>query len=157
MSPRRLTRRVAVARLGAGCAVLALPPLCARAGETETMSAIRDIFGDVTPKTGRITLELPPLAESGNSVPLRVSIDSPMTEADHVRRVCIFANRNPRPLIATVIFAPQAGKAAFSTTLRLSGTQDVIAMAELSDGTIWTEQAPVMVTVGACDTLQSRY
>jgi sulfur-oxidizing protein SoxY len=121
------------------------------------MSAIRDIFGDVTPKTGRITLELPPLAESGNSVPLRVSIDSPMTKADHVRRVCIFANRNPRPLIATVIFAPQAGKAAFSTTLRLSGTQDVIAMAELSDGTIWTEQAPVMVTVGACDTLQSRY
>ena len=99
------------------------------------MSVIRDTFGDVTPKTGRITLELPPLAESGNSVPLKVSIDSPMTEADHVRRVCIFANRNPRPLIATVIFTPQAGKAAFSTTMRLSDTQDVIAIAEFSDRT----------------------
>jgi sulfur-oxidizing protein SoxY len=148
---------VALATLGAGCALIALYPLRARAGETETMSAIRDIFCDATPKPGRITLELPPLAESGNSVPLKVSIDSPMTEADHVRRVCIFANRNPRPLIATVIFTPQAGKAEFSTTMRLSETQDVIAMAELSDGTIWTEQARVMVAVGACDTLQSRY
>jgi sulfur-oxidizing protein SoxY len=157
MSSRQLSRRVAMTRLGAGCAVIALSPRRARAGEAETLSAIRDIFGDAKPKTGRITLELPPLAESGNSVPLKVSVESPMTEADHVRRVCIFANRNPRPLIATVIFSPQAGKAAFSTTLRLSETQDVIAMAELSDGTIWTEQARVMVTVGACDTLQSRY
>ncbi len=157
MSSRQLTRRVAVARLGAGCVLVALAPLCARGGETETMSVIRDTFGDVTPKTGRITLELPPLAESGNSVPLKVSIDSPMTEADHVHRVCIFANRNPRPLIATVIFTPQAGKATFSTTMRLSDTQDVIAIAEFSDGTIWTEQARVMVAVGACDTLQRRF
>jgi sulfur-oxidizing protein SoxY len=152
-----MSRRAAAAGLGAGLVSIALMPLRARAGDAETTAAIRELFGDAKPTTGRVSLTLPPLAESGNSVPLTVSIDSPLTEADHVRRVCIFANRNPRPLIATLQFGPKAGKAQFSTNMRLSGTQDVIVMAEMSDGTLWREQARVMVTVGACDSLQMRY
>jgi sulfur-oxidizing protein SoxY len=143
--------------LGSGLVLIALSPVRSQANDAETVSAIRELFGDARPQTGRITLSLPSLAESGNSVPLTVSIDSPMTESDHVRRVCLFANRNPRPLIATMIFGPNAGKAAFSTNMRLSGTQDVIAMAQMSDGALWTEQARVMVTIGACDSLQMRY
>jgi sulfur-oxidizing protein SoxY len=157
MSSRQATRRAALITLGGSFVLITLAPRHAHAGDAETMSAIRDIFGGARAQVGRITLKLPRLAETGNSVPLAVSVDSPMTETDHVRRVCIFANRNPRPLIATMMFGPKAGKAAFSTTIRLSGTQDIIAMAEMSDGTIWTEQARVMVTVGACDTLQIRY
>jgi sulfur-oxidizing protein SoxY len=143
--------------LGSGLVLIALSPVRSQANDAETVSAIRELFGDARPQTGRITLSLPSLAESGNSVPLTVSIDSPMTESDHVRRVCLFANRNPRPLIATMIFGPNAGKAAFSINMRLSGTQDVIAMAQMRDGTLWTEQARVMVTIGACDSLQMRY
>jgi sulfur-oxidizing protein SoxY len=143
--------------LGSGLVLIALSPVRSQANDAETVSAIRELFGDARPQTGRITLSLPSLAESGNSVPLTVSIDSPMTESDHVRRVCLFANRNPRPLIAAMIFGPNAGKAAFSTNMRLSGTQDVIAMAQMSDGALWTEQARVMVTIGACDSLQMRY
>jgi sulfur-oxidizing protein SoxY len=146
-----------VTGLGSGLVLIALSPVRSQANDAETVSAIRELFGDARPQTGRITLSLPPLAESGNSVPLTVSIDSPMTERDHVSRVCIFANRNPRPLIATMIFGPKSGKAVFSTNMRLSGTQDVIAMAQMSDGTLWTEQARVLVTVGACDSLQMRY
>jgi sulfur-oxidizing protein SoxY len=152
----RLTRRTAVTGLGSGLVLIALGQVPSRASDAETESVIRELFGDARPQIGRITLSVPSLAESGNSVPLTVSIDSPMTESDHVRRVCIFANRNPRPLIATMIFGPNAGRAAFSTNMRLSGTQDVIAMAQMSDGTLWTEQARVMVTIGACDSLQMR-
>jgi sulfur-oxidizing protein SoxY len=146
-----------VTGLGSGLVLIALNPVPSQAGDAEIKSAIRELFGDARPQTGRITLSQPPLAESGNSVPLTVSIDSPMTESDHVRRVFIFANRNPRPLIATMIIGPKPGKALFSTNTRLSGTQDVIAMAQMSDGGLWTEQARVMVTVGACDSLQMRY
>jgi sulfur-oxidizing protein SoxY len=153
----RLTRRTAVTGLGSGVVLIALNPVLSQAGDAEIESAIRELFGDARSQAGRITLSLPSLAESGNSVPLTVTIDSPMTESDHVRRVCIFANRNPRPLIAMMIFGPKSGKAVFSTNMRLSGTQDVIAMAQMSDGGLWTEQARVMVTVGACDSLQIRY
>src|SRR6266403_1734880 len=75
MFPHQLTRRMVLTRLGAGSALIALAPLRARAGDAETMSAIRDIFGGANPKAGRITLELPRLAESGNSVPVTVAVD----------------------------------------------------------------------------------
>jgi sulfur-oxidizing protein SoxY len=155
--PSHMTRRTAAAGLSAALVSIALMPLRARAGDAETTAAIHEVCGDAKVNAGRISLTLPPLAESGNSVPVTVSIDSPMTETDHVRRVCIFANRNPRPLIATALFGPKAGKARFSTNIRLSGTQDVIVMAEMSDGTFWREQVRVLVTVGACDSLQMRY
>ena len=107
--------------------------------------------------TGRVTLKLPALAESGNSVPLTLDIDSPMSGQDRVMRASIFASRNPRPLVATALFGPHAGTPSFSTNIRLSGTQDVIAIAEMSDQTLWTSQVRVLVTVGACDVLQMRF
>ena len=85
-----------------------------------------------------------------------MSIKAP-THGLTVQRACILANRNPRPLIATVLFGPGAGSAAFTTNIRLNGTQDVIAVAEFSDHSLWRAQARVLVTVGACDALQTRY
>jgi sulfur-oxidizing protein SoxY len=143
--------------LTAGVILLAVTPLSAWASDADTEQAIRDIFGDRVPNSGRIALKLPPLAESGNSVPLTVSVDSPMTDQDRVERVCVFANRNPRPLIATMYFGPRSNKAECSTNIRLSGTQDVLGIAEMSDKSLWKTQLRVLVTVGACDTLQSRY
>ncbi|MGC4249953.1 MAG: thiosulfate oxidation carrier protein SoxY [Sphingobium sp.] len=151
-----VTRREAF-RLGAGGMVVALMPLPAFATDDETAGAIREMFGNVLPQQGRVELTLPTLAETGNSVPITVAVDSPMSEADHVRRVAIFANRNPRPLIASVAFSAKAGKAAFTTNMRLNGTQDVIVLAEMNDGSLWQTQKRVMVTVGACDALQTRF
>ena len=149
-----LTRRSVLAGLGAGLALVAMP---VRADDASVAEAIKSAFGDAPRTDGRITMTLPPLAESGNTVPLTVSIDSPMTETDAVKRVLVFANRNPRPLIATMAFGPKAAKAEFSTNIRLSGTQDVITIAEMTDGSIYQAQVRVLVTVGACDTLKIRF
>lgn len=149
-----LTRRSVLAGLGAGFMLVSMP---VRADDASVAEAIEAAFGDAPRTDGRIAMTLPPVAESGNTVPLTVSIESPMTEADSVKRVMIFANRNPRPLIATMAFGPKAAKAEFSTNIRLSGTQDVIAIAEMTDGTIYQAQVRVMVTVGACDTLKIRF
>jgi sulfur-oxidizing protein SoxY len=155
-NPNSLSRRDAL-RMSSGVLVLSLVPLWASTDEIGTAAAIKRVFGDRVPTPGRITLKLPALAESGNSVPLTVSIDTPMSEADRVERVCVFANHNPRPLVATVIFGPKSGTPTFSTNMRLSGTQDVIAVAEMADHSLWSAQVRVLVTVGACDALQTRY
>ena len=118
---------------------------------------MRKLIGDVTPQQGRIHIGLPDIAESGNSVPLAVRIDSPMTVADHVRVVHVVAERNPRPWVATFAFGPRAGKAQFNTLMRLRDTQDVMAFAQMSDGSWWTERVHVRVIIGACDALTARY
>jgi sulfur-oxidizing protein SoxY len=151
------TRRSAIGGVGAAFMLIAAAPLRTFAADADTAEAIKDQFGGSPGQDGRVRLKLPALAETGNSVPITVTIDSPMTETDRVERVCIFANRNPRPLVATMLFGPKAGRAVFNTNMRLSGTQDVIVIAEMSDKSLWKAQTRVMVTVGACDTLQSRY
>lgn len=148
------TRRGLLAGLGATLTVVSMPVLAA---DDDTAAAIKAAFGINPRTTGKVQLTLPPLAENGNVVPLTVTVDSPMSATGYVKRVAIFANRNPRPLIASFMFGPKAAKAVFSTNMRLSGTQDVIGIAEMSDGTLYQAQVRVMVTVGACDTLSIRY
>jgi sulfur-oxidizing protein SoxY len=152
----RLSRREAMLAIGGGI-LLSLAPLPVPAADADMAAAIKQVYGDRAPNRGRITLQLPTLAETGNSVPLTMIIDSPMTVRDRVLRASVFANRNPRPLIATMIFGARAGTATFSTNMRLSGTQDVIGIAEMSDHSLWIAQSRVLVTVGACDALQMRY
>jgi sulfur-oxidizing protein SoxY len=151
-----MNRRDVLAMIGRGAA-LTLPPLQGMAGEQDVVTAIKKEFGDRPLQRGRVTLTLPKLAESGNSVPISVTVKSAMSRTDRVLRACIFADRNPRPLIVTMTFGPNSGSAAFNTNIRLSGTQNVIAVAEMSDHSLWTSQARVLVTVGACDVLQTRY
>jgi len=97
-----------------------------------------------------IRLDLPPAWENGNSVPLTVTVDSPMTEQDHVRTIRIVAERNPLPDVVTFRFTPLSGMAQASTRIRLAASQTIRAVAELSDGTILTDQAWVEVTLGGC-------
>ena len=137
--------------------LVSLVPLAAFAADADTAAAISELYGEREFKPGRITLKLPPLAETGNSVPLTMSVDSPMTDRNRVLRASIFANRNPRPLVVTTLFGPKSGAPVFTTNIRLSGTQDVIGIAEMSDHSVWRTQVRVMVTVGACDALQTRY
>lgn len=111
---------------------------------------IRGVAGDVPPRPGRIRLTLPQLAENGNSVPLELNVDSPMTEAEHVRSLHVFAERNPRPLVASFHLGPHAGRAKVTTRIRLAGSQRVVAIAVLSDGSAWSDETEVIVTSAAC-------
>ena len=140
--------------MGSALFLIATP---VRADGKMVADAIEAAFGDAPRVDGPITMTLPPLAETGNNVPLTISVDSPMDGPQRPRRVVVLATLNPRAQVAEFSWGPGAAKAEFTTNIRLSGTQDVIAIAELADGTLWQAQVRVLVTVGACDTLSIRY
>jgi sulfur-oxidizing protein SoxY len=104
----------------------------------------------VAPTPGRVRFGVPPLVENGNSVPVTVTVDSPMTAAEHVRRIAIFNERNPQPNVIVAHLGPRAGRAILSTRMRLATSQRVVAVAELSDGTFWSDSVEVVVTLAAC-------
>ena len=112
--------------------------------------AIRALVAEAPLFHGRVKLELPSIVENGNAVPLTVSIESPMTEADHVDSVHIFNQKNPQPYVAAFHLRPRAGTARVSTRIRLADSQRVVAIARLNDGSFWSDSADVIVTLAAC-------
>jgi len=121
------------------------------AATPETMrEAVRNAIGEATVKKGRVQLDLPPIVENGNSVPCTVSVESPMTAADHVKAIHIFNEKNPQPNVISIKLNPRAGRAAFSTRIRLADSQTVTAIAEMSDGSCWSDDIDVIVTLAAC-------
>jgi sulfur-oxidizing protein SoxY len=122
----------------------------AAATEAAMNDAIRQLVGEATPERGKVKLELPSIVENGNTVPLTVSVESPMTEADHVESIHIFNQKNPQPYVAAFHVGPRAGKARVSTRIRLADSQRVVAIARLSDGSFWSDGADVIVTLAAC-------
>ena len=135
------------AAVGLG-AVIAVTP--AHATPQEMQDAIRKVVGSAAVTKGRVKLELPPLSENGNTVPLTVSVESPMTAADHVRAIHVFTELNPQPEVVSFRLGPRAGRAHVSTRIRLANTQTVTAISELSDGSFWSASASVVVTLAAC-------
>ena len=135
------------AGLGLGSIITVAP---ARATPAELQEAIRKVVGSARVGTGRVKLELPPLSENGNSVPLTVSVESPMTEADHVRAIHVFTEKNPQPEVVSFRLGPRTGRARVATRIRLADTQTVVALGELSDGSFWSAGASVVVTLAAC-------
>jgi sulfur-oxidizing protein SoxY len=108
-------------------------------------------FADGKPaELGKISLELPEIAENGNVVPLAVRVESPMTIADHVTDLLIVADGNPRPIVAIFHFTPLAGRAEAATSIRLAGSQTVAVFAKTSAGALLTAQKLVKVTIGGC-------
>ena len=136
-----------VAGLGLG-PLLAVEP--ARATGPEMQEAIRKVVGGARVSPGRVKLDLPPLSENGNTVPLAVSVESPMTAADHVRAIHVFTEKNPQPDVVSFHLGPRAGRASVATRIRLADTQTVVAISELSDGSFWSASASVVVTLAAC-------
>jgi sulfur-oxidizing protein SoxY len=148
-----LTRRdvVRLAGVGAFAAVAAgLIPRAAQADAAAVADSMMQLTGTSEPMMGRVTLELPQIAENGNTVPVALSVDSPMTDSDYVKAVHLFADKNPRPDAATFRFTPGSGKAAVATRMRLAKTQNVIAVAEMSDGSVYMAKTEVKVTIGGC-------
>ena len=106
-------------------------------------------FGQ-TPKAGRVKLELPVLADNGNSVPMKITVESPMTEANHVKTIRLISERNPERQMAVFHLGPHSGAAEITSRVRLAGSQTVTAIAEMSDGSQWMDTAHVQVTLSAC-------
>jgi sulfur-oxidizing protein SoxY len=143
-------RRKFLARLLAFCA---WPVALARAADAPADSVevmVLKLTGGAVVQTGRVKLELPLLADNGNSVSLKVTVDNPMTADNHVKSIHLYAARNPRPNVANFYLGPRAGRAQVSTRVRLGGSQRVLAIAALSDGTFWSATADVVVTFSAC-------
>jgi sulfur-oxidizing protein SoxY len=97
-----------------------------------------------------VTLDLPPLVDNGNTVPMSVAVDSPMTPADHVKSIHVFTEKNPQPNVVGVFLGPRAGRARFSTRIRIADSQTVLAIARMSDGSFWSGSVDVVVTLSAC-------
>ena len=125
-----------------------LPTQADALGQMET--AIRRVIGEAEIRKGKVTLDLPPLVENGNTVPMSVSVDSPMTKDNYVKAIHVFNEKNPPANVISAQLGPRAGKASISTRIRLAGTQKLMAIAELSDGTYWSDTQEVIVTLAAC-------
>lgn len=137
----------AAAGLGLGSTVAVRP---AGATPAAMQEAILKVAGSARVTPGRVKLELPPLVENGNTVPLAVSVESAMTEADHVRAIHVFTEKNPQPDVVTFRLGPRAGRARIATRIRLADTGVVVAICELSDGSFWSDRVAVVVTLAAC-------
>lgn len=138
------------AALGASAAL----PARARSQRFQPAQDVRPLMqkltGGVAPEPSGVQIELPQIAENGNSVPMRVTVANPMTPQDHVTAIHIIAERNPRPLVATFHLGPQSGRAEISTRVRLAGTQKVTVLAALSGNRFRMAQMDVLVTSAAC-------
>ena len=122
----------------------------ARATPAAMQEAVRKVTGGAPVGKGRVKLDIPPLIDNGNAVPVSVAVDSPMTAADHVKAIHLFSERNPLPNVLSVYLGPRAGRARVTTRIRLADTQTVTAIAALSDGSYWMDTANVVVTLSAC-------
>ena len=117
----------------------------------ESMDAVIQAFvGGAEVRKGRVALDVPPLVENGNSVPIKVMVESPMTPQDFVRTIAIFNEKNPQPNVAKFHLSPRCGRAVVSTRIRLGDSQNIVAIAQLSDGTFWSDTAELIVTLPAC-------
>jgi len=143
------SRRRALRAIGAAACLLVVRP--AAATPEELAAVLREMFGDRPILPGRVKLDIPRLAENGNLVPVVLSVDSPMSEQDYVASLHLFAERNPLPRILDVELGPLSGRAGMTTRIRLAVSQQVRAVAVMSDGTLWSAAADVEVTVGGCD------
>jgi sulfur-oxidizing protein SoxY len=147
------TRRQFLGLAGSAAVLGAIPIVTVRPAEaTPAMlaTAIQNVTGGAAVKTGKVKLDVPPLVENGNTVPLTVSVNSPMAPEDHVSSIHVFNEKNPQPNIANFHLGPHAGRAQVSTRIRLADSQKIVAIAKLSDGSFWSASIDVVVTLAAC-------
>lgn len=144
-----ITRRDALLA-GALAVIGGSAPAPAKAAPGQMEAAIRAVLGEAVIRKGNVTLDLPPLVENGNTVPMTIAVNSPMTKDNFVKAIHVFNERNPQPNVISIQLGPRAGKASVSTRIRLAGTQKLMAIAEMSDGTCWSDTQEVIVTIAAC-------
>jgi sulfur-oxidizing protein SoxY len=137
-----------MAALAAAASVIA--PSLSRADAKAVEAEIKKLYDGKAMAEGRVKLDVPQIAENGLVVPITVDVESPMTEQNYVKAVHVFADGNPLPGVFTFRFSPLSGRASASTRMRLAQTQNIVAVAEMSDGSLFTTKAEVKVTIGGC-------
>lgn len=143
-------KRRAFLEAGAVGAAAWLPLAGARAQDAVSEAAIVKLTKGASLTRARVKLELPVIADNGNAVPIRVSVQSPMTESDYVRAIHLVSDRNPVRNMASFFLGPYSGRAELVMRVRLAGSQNVTAIAETSDGRFWMDRSHVQVTLSAC-------
>ena len=133
-----------------GTAHAQLPPNIGEIRKKALDEAIRKVVGSNPVRQGRVKLDLPPLIDNGNTVPLSVEVESPMTAADHVKAIHVFTEKNPQPYVLSAYLGPRAGRARIATRARIADTGIVTAIAQMSDGSFWSDSVKVIVTLSAC-------
>lgn len=141
-----LTRRSLL--LAGGALAFSVRP--AHAMADELVAAMRTFTGGTATREGRVKLDIEPLVENGNAVPITVTVDSPMTAADHVKQIAVFNQKNPQHDVIVATLSPALAQARLATRIRLATTQQLVAVARLSDGSLWTHTVEVVVTLAAC-------
>jgi sulfur-oxidizing protein SoxY len=140
--------------LAGGAAVLGAVPIVTirpvEATPATLAAAIRSVTGSAVVRAGKVKLDVPPLVENGNTVPMTVSVSNPMTADDYVKSIHVFNEKNPQPNVGNFFLGPRAGRAQISTRIRLADTQKIVAIARLSDDTFWSASVDVVVTLAAC-------
>jgi sulfur-oxidizing protein SoxY len=147
------TRRKFLGLAGSAAVLGAVPVVTLRPAQaTPAMmaAAIRNVVGTAVVRTGKVKLDLPPLVENGNTVPMTVSVSSAMTADDYVKSIHVFNEKNPQPNIGNFYLGSHAGRAQISTRVRLADSQKITAIAHLSDGSFWSASVDVVVTLAAC-------
>jgi sulfur-oxidizing protein SoxY len=147
------TRRQFMGLAGSVAVLGAVPivtPRPAEATPATLATAIRNVVGTAVVKTGKVKLDIPPLVENGNTVPMTVSVANPMTPDDFVKSIHVFNEKNPQPNIGNFYLGPRCGRAQISTRIRLADSQKIVAIARLSDGSFWSVTVDVVVTLAAC-------
>jgi sulfur-oxidizing protein SoxY len=154
MTENAMTRRDVLRYAGtaavAGGAVAAVVVRRAEATPAAMQAAIREVVGDAKVNDGRVKLDIPPLVESGNAVPCLITVEGPITPSSYVRAIHVFNEKNPQANVISIRLGPRAGRASVSTRIRLSDTQTITAIAQLSDGSFWSNSVDVIITLGAC-------
>ena len=144
------SRREVLAAGAAAMLAAVIAPDMALADIAAAEAELKRLFGDRSMDASKITINLPPIAESGLVVPISVAVESPMTVDDYVKAVHLFADGNPAPPVASFYFTPANGKAVASSRMRLARSQSVIAVAEMSNGALHMTRSRVKVTIGGC-------
>ncbi len=144
-----LSRRGALALGVAGAAAIGWGSR-AHAAAKEAADEIAKFTGGKTAEAGKVSIELPEIAENGNTVPLAISVDAPMTADSYVSEILVVSEGNPNPGVVKFHFSPMSGKAAASTRIRLATTQNIVVVAKTSGGQFFTGKKLVKVTIGGC-------
>lgn len=144
-----MQRRVLVGAV-AGVASAAFTAWPAHATPAALQSAVQSLTAGAVPRDGRVRLDIAPLVENGNTVPVTVQVESAMTGSDTVRRIALFTERNPQPEVVVFTLGPLAARAQVATRVRLATSQTVLALAEFADGSWWQHRVDVVVTLAAC-------
>ena len=122
----------------------------ANATADELAAAIASFAGGAPVRNGRVEIDIAPLVENGNTVPITVRVQSPMSEGDHVKAIAIFNESNPQRDVANFYLGPRAGRATVATRIRLATSQNLVAVAKMNDGSCWSQTVDVLVTLAAC-------